>query len=49
MENGTPWWLFLGIVASYVVLSLVIGGKKAYFEPFVEPPEEKEATPKPEA
>jgi hypothetical protein len=42
---ATPWWLFIGIVAGYVVLSLFLGAKKTYFEPFVEPPEEPETKP----
>jgi hypothetical protein len=37
----TPWELFLGIIALYVVVSLVIGGKKAYFDPWQEPTPEK--------
>jgi hypothetical protein len=41
----TPWWLFLGILAVYIALSLFIGGKKAYFEPYLEPKEENEPTP----
>ena len=50
--NGYPTTapLFIGIIAVYVLLSLfLLGGKKLFFEPFVEPPEEKDVTPKPQA
>jgi hypothetical protein len=35
MSEGfhTPWILFIGILAAYLAISLMIGGKKAYFEP----------------
>jgi hypothetical protein len=41
MQPGyeTTWPLFLGIIAVYVVVSLLIGGKKTYFEPYEEPAE----------
>jgi hypothetical protein len=42
---ATGPYLFIAIIVGYVLLSLFIGGKKAYFEPFVEPPEEAEPTP----
>ncbi|HEY9775168.1 MAG TPA: hypothetical protein V6C81_15490 [Planktothrix sp.] len=46
MDQGfvTTWPLFLAILAGYIGISLVIGGKKAYFEPFDDeekPPESK--------
>lgn len=37
----TSWPLFLGIILAYLALSLVIGGKKVYFEPFEGKEEEK--------
>lgn len=54
MEQGyqtfaTPWWLFIVIVVGYVVLSLALGAKKTYFDPFVEPAEEAENQPKTQA
>ncbi len=49
MGYQTGPWLFLVILATYIILSLVIGGKKTYFDPFVEPPEEKDAASKPQA
>ena len=42
---ATGPYLFIGILISYIVLCLVLGAKKAYFEPFVEPPEEADPTP----
>jgi hypothetical protein len=36
-DTSTTWPIFLAIVAAYVVLSLMIGAKKAYFEPWDEP------------
>jgi len=32
----TTWPVFLGIVALYIVVSLIIGARKAYFEPWQE-------------
>jgi hypothetical protein len=37
---ATGPYLFIAIIFGYILLCLFIGGKKAYFEPFVEPPEE---------
>ncbi|HEY9680128.1 MAG TPA: hypothetical protein V6C86_00875 [Oculatellaceae cyanobacterium] len=48
MYQPTSWWLFLIIIFGYVALSLFIGGKRVFFEPFTEPPEEAENTPKTE-
>ncbi len=44
MGYQTPWPLFLTILGGYVALSLVLGASGVYFKPFVEPPEEKDAT-----
>jgi hypothetical protein len=47
MDPGyvTTWPLFLAILVGYIGISLVIGGRKAYFEPF--DVEENAAEPKP--
>lgn len=37
----TEWVTFVAIVIGYLVLSLVIGGKKTYFDRFEEPKEEE--------
>lgn len=37
----TPVFLFIGIIAVYTIISLAIGGKKTYFEPYNEPAEEE--------
>jgi hypothetical protein len=42
---ATPPLLFIGILVGYIVLCLVLGAKKTYFEPFVEPTKEAEPTP----
>lgn len=42
---NTPVLLFIGILAAYIGLCLMIGGKKTYFDPYVEKPEEPEANP----
>ena len=38
----TPVFLFLGIIATYTIISLVIGGKKTYFDPYTDQPETEE-------
>ena len=42
----TTWPLFLAIIFGYLALSLFIGGKKVYFEPFEDKEEEIPASPK---
>jgi hypothetical protein len=46
--HPTPAWLFIIIVLGYLALSLLIGGKKVFFDPFKEAPEEPEAAHKTE-
>lgn len=41
----TSWPLFLGILTAYLLLSLAIGGKSVYFEPFNGKEESKPETP----
>ena len=41
----TTWPLFLGILAAYMILSLVIGAKSVYFDPFKAKEEAKPETP----
>ncbi|MDR3615669.1 MAG: hypothetical protein P4L53_19075 [Candidatus Obscuribacterales bacterium] len=42
----TTWPLFLTILIGYLALSLVIGAKSIYFEPFNGKEDEKPETPK---
>jgi hypothetical protein len=44
---NTPVILFIVIVLSYLVLSLLMGGQKIYFEPLTTQPEDPEGAPKP--
>ena len=41
----TPWPLFLGILAAYLLLSLAIGAKSVYFDKFNGKEEPKPETP----
>jgi hypothetical protein len=43
MGYETTWPVFLAIVAAYVCISLVIGGKKTYFEPHEDKPETEDS------
>ncbi len=42
MGYETTWPVFVAIIAFYLVISLVIGGKKAYFEQYQEKPDLEE-------
>jgi len=42
----TTWPLFLTILVGYLALSLVLGAKSIYFEPFKGKEEEKPESPK---
>jgi hypothetical protein len=42
MGYETTWPVLLAIIAAYVAISLVIGGKKAYFEPHQDEPESED-------
>lgn len=49
MGYQTPWWAFVAMLAGYIVLSLALGGKGTYFEPYVEKSEESDAKATPQA
>jgi hypothetical protein len=44
MGYETTWPVFLAILAAYICISLVIGGKKTYFEPHQADEPESEET-----
>jgi len=39
MGYETTWPGLLAIIAAYIIISLLIGGKKTYFEQYQEKPE----------
>ncbi len=39
----TTWPFFVLLLAGYVILSLFLGGKGVYFEPYIEKEDEKKA------
>lgn len=45
LQNGTPWFILIGIIVLWTIGSLALGAKKAYFEPWDNIPEEEKSSP----
>jgi hypothetical protein len=39
-----PWQVFVAIPIVYLIISLMMGGKKVYFDPYTEVPEDPEGS-----